>query len=168
MMRIQLDRFNLFPPLVFDVHSLHPSWSVFGISKDLSFQRRLWSLLQSLQGLKFPGLQVIIWGYSALLGSPKVPGRVEERLAWAAPYLQEQGRSPTQRSGRPGEKGPRGRGRSRVSLQSSGPASGLAAHAQRGPQSCEWCVLFAGVWGGRAREEEGWGRRGRGGAGRAG
>lgn len=165
MMRIQLDRFSLFPPLVFDVHSLHPSWSVFGISKDLSFQRRLWSLLQSLQGLKFPGVQVIIWGYSALLGSPKVPGRVEERLAWAAPYLQEQGRSPTQRSGRPGEKGPRGRGRSRVSLQSSGPASVLAAHARRGPQSCEWCVLFAGVWGGRAREEERWGRRGRGGAG---
>ena len=103
-----MDLFSLFPPLVFDVHSLHPSWSVFGISKNLSFQRRLWSLLQSLQGLKFPGVQVTIWGYSALLGSPKVPGSVEEGLARAAPYLQERGRSPTERSGRPGEKGPRG------------------------------------------------------------
>ncbi|XP_055409034.1 core-binding factor subunit beta isoform X2 [Bubalus kerabau] len=108
MMRVQLDLFSLFPPLVFDVHSLHSSWSVFGISKDLSFQRRLWSLLQSLQGLKFPGVQVTIWGYSALLGSPKVPGSVEEGLARTAPYLQERGRSPTERSGRPGEKGPRG------------------------------------------------------------
>ncbi|XP_010849425.1 PREDICTED: core-binding factor subunit beta [Bison bison bison] len=108
MMRVQLDLFSLFPPLVFDVHNLHPSWSVFGISKNLSFQRRLWSLLQSLQGLKFPGVQVTIWGYSALLGSPKIPGSVEEGLVRAAPYLQERGRSPTERSGRPGEKGPRG------------------------------------------------------------
>lgn len=60
--------------------------------------------------------------------------------------------------------GPQGwEGRTSGSLQSSRPASGWAAHARLRSQSCEWCVLFAGVWGGRAHEEEGWGRPGRGG-----
>lgn len=87
-----------------------------------------------------------------LLGAQKFQA-VEERLAWSAPISKNRADPPLN------EVAGQEKGAARPPEEPGFRCSPAAPQAdlQRmlaARAGCEWCVLFAGVWGGRAREKE--------------